>query len=158
MKLSLKTGLSFGLTSGIITTLGMVVGLNASTGSKLAVLGGILTIATADAFSDALGIHVSQESQNKHSHRSVWEATIATFLSKFIFALTFMVPFLYLDITQAIYVSLLWGFVTLSLFSYLVAKQSKTNPIEAVLEHVVIAILVIIVTYFLGNWIGKIFI
>ena len=158
MRLSFKTGLSFGLTSGIITTLGMVVGLNASTGSRLAVLGGILTIATADAFSDALGIHVSQESQNKHSHRSVWEATIATFFSKFIFALTFMVPFLYLDITQAIYVSLLWGFVTLSLFSYLIAKQSKTNPIEAVFEHVTIAILVIIVTYFLGKWIGKVFI
>ena len=158
MKLSLKTGLSFGLTSGIITTLGMVVGLNASTGSRLAVLGGILTIATADAFSDALGIHVSQESQNQHSSHAIWEATIATFLSKFIFALTFMVPFLYMDITQAIFVSLVWGFFILTLFSYLIAKQSKTNPIEAVIEHIVIAILVIIITYFLGNWIGKTFV
>ena len=55
--------MSFGLTSGIITTLGLIVGLHSGTHSKLAVIGGILTIAMADAFSDALGIHVSEESE-----------------------------------------------------------------------------------------------
>ena len=62
MKNSLKKGYSFGLTSGIITTLGLIVGLNSSTGSKLVVIGGIITIAIADAMSDALGMHISQES------------------------------------------------------------------------------------------------
>lgn len=38
-----------------------MIGLMAGTHSKLAVLGGILTIAIADAMSDALGIHISQE-------------------------------------------------------------------------------------------------
>lgn len=158
MKSSLKTGLSFGLTSGIITTLGMVVGLNASTGSRLAIIGGILTIATADAFSDALGIHISQESQNQHSARAIWEATLATFLSKFIFALTFVVPFLFLDVFQAIMVSVLWGFSTLILFSYLTAKQNKDNPLEVILEHFVIALLVVVVTYYLGLWIARVFV
>ena len=54
MKDSLRTGISFGLTSAVITTLGLMVGLHSGTGSKLVVLGGILTIAIADAFSDAL--------------------------------------------------------------------------------------------------------
>ena len=36
MKASIKKGFGFGLTSGVITTLGMMVGLNASTGSKIA--------------------------------------------------------------------------------------------------------------------------
>ena len=54
MKQSLKTGFSFGLTSGVITTLGLMVGLNAGTHSRLAVIGGIVTIAVADALSDAL--------------------------------------------------------------------------------------------------------
>ena len=56
MKESLKTGITFGLTSGVITTLGLMVGLHSGTGSRIAVIGGILTIAVADAFSDALGI------------------------------------------------------------------------------------------------------
>lgn len=47
MKDSLRTGISFGLTSAVITTLGLMVGLHSGTGSKLVVLGGVLTIAIA---------------------------------------------------------------------------------------------------------------
>ena len=64
MKQSLKTGFSFGLTSGVITTLGLMVGLHAGTHSRLAVIGGIVTIAVADALSDALGIHIPEASKN----------------------------------------------------------------------------------------------
>ena len=71
MKHSIKTGFSFGLTSGIITTLGLMVGLQSGTHSQLAVIGGILTIAVADAFSDALGIHIAEESENKHSSKEI---------------------------------------------------------------------------------------
>lgn len=153
MKLSFKTGLSFGLTSGIITTLGLVVGLNASTGSKLAVIGGILTIATADSFSDALGIHISQESQNKHSEQSIWEATVATFLSKFIFALTFVVPILFFEISKAIVVNIIWGFSVLSFFSYLIGKKQNKRPVSVVFEHLFIGLLVVVITHLLGKWI-----
>jgi len=73
---SLKTGFSFGLTSGIITTLGLMVGLHSGTHSKLAVTGGILTIAIADAFSDALGIHISEESKNKRITKEIWQTTV----------------------------------------------------------------------------------
>ena len=55
MKDLLRTGISFGLTSAVITTLGLMVGLNSGTHSQIVVLGGIITIAIADAFSDALG-------------------------------------------------------------------------------------------------------
>ncbi len=83
---SLRTGIFFGLTSASITTLGLMVGLHSGTGSKAIVLGGILTIAIADAFSDALGIHISEESENKHTEKEIWISTIATFLAKFLFA------------------------------------------------------------------------
>ena len=78
MKHSLKVGFNFGLTSGIITTLGLMVGLHASTHSKLVVIGGILTIAIADALSDAIGIHIAEESENKHTAKEVWESTFST--------------------------------------------------------------------------------
>ena len=75
MKHSIKKGFSFGLTSGVITTLGLIVGLHSGTHSKLVVIGGVLVIAVADALSDALGIHISEESENKHTQREIWEAT-----------------------------------------------------------------------------------
>lgn len=157
LKHSLKTGFSFGLTSGIITTLGLMVGLYSGTHSKLAVIGGILTIAIADAFSDALGIHISEESENKHTTREIWESTISTFATKFVFALSFIVPVLLLKLTTAIIISIIWGVLLLSLFSYLIAKEQKVNPWRSIFEHLSIAFVVIVITHFIGNWISAVF-
>lgn len=95
IKQSFKTGLGFGLTSGVITTLGLIVGLHSGTHSKIVIIGGILVIAVADALSDALGIHISEESNRKRSQKEIWESTISTFFSKLIIALTFIIPILF---------------------------------------------------------------
>lgn len=157
LKHSLKIGFSFGLTSAIITTIGLMVGLYSGTHSRLAVIGGILTIAIADAFSDALGIHVSEESENKHTPKEVWQSTIATFFSKFIFALTFVVPVLLFELLTAIIISVIWGLSILCILSFRVAKGQKAKPYRVVLEHLIIAVAVIIITYYIGNWISATF-
>ena len=54
MDVATKKGIGFGLTSGIITTIGTMVGLAEGTGLKIAVVGGILTVAVADAFVSAV--------------------------------------------------------------------------------------------------------
>jgi len=150
---SVKTGVCFGLTSGTITTLGLMVGLNSGTHSKLAVLGGILTIAVADAFSDALGIHIAEESENTHTPWEIWQATIATFLSKFLFALTFAVPVLLLDLPVAVVVSVLYGLTVLGVLSYYLARDKGDSPLKVIAEHLAIALLVIVATHTVGIWI-----
>lgn len=157
MKDSLRTGFCFGLTSGIITTLGLMVGLNSGTGSKLAVIGGILTIAVADAFSDALGIHISEESENAHSTREVWESTVFTFVSKFLVAMTFIVPVLLFDLSKAILASLIWGFLVLGILSFFLARGQERNPWKVVAEHLIILMVVVIATDLVGSWIGTAF-
>ena len=157
LKHSLRVGFSFGLTSGIITTLGLMVGLNAGTGSKLVVIGGILTIAIADAFSDALGIHISEESENKHTPKQIWAATLATFFSKFIFALTFIVPVLIFDLATAIVISIIWGLTALCLFSYRMAREQNESSFKVIAEHLLIATVVIILTNYIGSKISSIF-
>ena len=151
MKHSIKKGFSFGLTSGIITTLGLMVGLHSSTNSSKVVIGGILVIAIADAMSDALGIHISEEAENKHTHKEIWESTIVTFLSKFIFASLFIVPVLLLPLSQAIFISVTIGLVLITLFSYYLARKQKIKPINVILEHLIITILVIIITHYVGD-------
>ena len=151
---SIKTGLSFGLTSAIITTLGLMVGLHSGTRSKLVVIGGILIIAIADAFSDALGIHMSEESENKHSTKEIWESTIATFLAKFIFSSTFIIPLLLFPLNSAIVVSIFYGLVLLSLFSLYMAKEQGEKSWKVIGEHLLIAIVVIVLTHYVGEWIG----
>ncbi len=154
---SLKIGFSFGITSGIITTLGLMVGLHSGTHSRLVIIGGILTIAIADAFSDALGIHISEESENKHTAKEIWGSTIATFFSKFVFSTTFIIPVLLLSLTTAIIASILWGLALLGIFSYYLAKEQKVNPYKVIFEHLLIALIVIVITHYIGDWIGRTF-
>lgn len=158
MKPSLKTGLSFGLTSASITTLGLIIGLNAGTHSKIIILGGIITIAIADSFSDALGIHISEESDHKNSSKEVWESTFSTLCCKLIFALSFIVPILLFELQTAIIVSILWGLSLLSILSYKLAKKRKSKPWKVVIEHLIIALFVIIITHLVGSWVATAFV
>jgi VIT1/CCC1 family predicted Fe2+/Mn2+ transporter len=153
MKASFKTGLSFGLTSGVITTLGLMVGLHSGTHSRTVVIGGIVTIAVADAMSDALGIHLAEESKNNGAVSEIWEATIATFLAKFLVALTFVVPVLLLPLERAMTVSVAWGLLLLAGLSYFLARAQQIPAWKVIAEHVVIGIIVIAIAHFVGDWI-----
>jgi len=156
MKISIRKGFSFGITSSIITTLGIMIGLNASTHSSSIIIGGILIIAIADALSDSLAIHISEESGSKTTTvKEVWESTISTFLFKFIFALTFMVPVLIFELYIAIIISIIWALSLLIILSIYIAKKQKLNPYMVVFEHLIIAIAVILITHYLGDLIGK---
>ncbi len=153
---SIKKGVGFGLTSGIITTLGLIVGLNSGTHSKAVVIGGIIIIAVSDAMSDALGIHVSEEAENAHSRKEIWQATGFTFLAKFFFALTFVIPVIFLALNQAIIACIVWGLLLLITANFIIAKANKEKPLMVIAEHLIIAILVIIASYFVGSIIKQI--
>ncbi|MEQ1793436.1 MAG: hypothetical protein ABL970_04515 [Nitrospira sp.] len=155
MRASWKTGLSFGLTSGVITTLGLMVGLNSGTHSRPIVIGGILTIAIADAMSDALGIHVSEESKNNSPARQIWEATVATFAAKFVIALTFVVPVFVAPLDRAIIMSVIWGLLLLAGLSFGIAKTQGIAPWKVIGEHLVIALCVVGLTHAVGDWVQQ---
>ncbi len=151
---SIEKGLGFGITSAVITAMGVVVGLDSTTHSKKVIIGGLVAIAIADALSDSLGIHISEESQSiKDKH--VWIAAGMTLLSKIVFAISFIVPFFLLDIIAAVYVSVAWGFLILIGYNYRLSRIKKENPLPIIGEHVFIAIVVIAITRYTG-WIVEV--
>lgn len=156
-KATIRSGLQFGLTSGVITTLGLMVGLYSGTHSVLAVTGGIISVAIADAFSDALGMHIAVESAGTHSHREIWEATAATFLAKVVFALSFILPVLLFDLRTAIFAGVLWGLTLLTVASYKLARGQNTKPAGVIAEHLFIATAVVLLSHFVGRWIAATF-
>lgn len=151
MRGTLIKGLGFGLTSGVITTLGIIVGLHSGTHSQLAVIGGIVVLAIADALSDALGIHVSEEAEKEHTTKEIWEATFYTFLSKFAFALTFVPPMIFLEILTAIFVSIGWGLFLIVILSFYTAKSQGKNVYKTITEHILLAVVVIILAHLVGD-------
>ncbi len=154
MKTSWKTGISFGLTSGVITTLGLMVGLHSGTHSRAIVISGILTIAIADAMSDALGIHVSEESKNSVPVSQVWEATLATFAAKFVISVTFVVPVVIGPLDQAIVISVVWGLFLLTVLSFFIARAQTIAPWKVIGEHLLIALCVVAITHAVGDWVN----
>lgn len=157
MKNPFRMGVCFGITSGIITTIGLMVGLDAGTNSRLAVIGGVLTIAIADAFSDSLSLYVSQESQERLSTRYLWKSALSTFWVKFFVTLTFAIPVLLLDLSTAVGVSIVWGVVLLGTLSVFIAEERKEKVWKVVSEHLGIALAVIVITHLIGQWIAATF-
>ena len=152
-----RTGLFFGATSGVITTIGLIVGLNSGTRSITAVLGGILVIAVADAMSDALGIHLAEEADPNTDHGHVWAATIMTFLTKFVFSISFAIPLLLLPLTTAVAVSVIWGLLVIVILSYFLARSQDESPLYIIGEHLGIAILVLVFSHYIGVWVAATF-
>lgn len=152
-----RTGLFFGATSGVITTIGLITGLNAGTHSMTAVLGGILVIAVADAMSDALGIHLAEEADPNATTQHIWSATISTFATKFVFSISFAVPLLLLPLDQAVIASIAWGMVVIVVLSYFLARAQKVSPLSIIAEHLGIAILVVVFSHLIGAWVSRAF-
>jgi VIT1/CCC1 family predicted Fe2+/Mn2+ transporter len=71
--------------------------------------------------------------------------------------LIFILMVAFLPIKYAVIFSIVYGISLLSILSYFIAREQKVNPYLAILKHDAIAILVIILSGFLGEWIVSIF-
>ena len=150
-------GFGFGTASGVITTLGMIVGLYSSSAARLAIIGGIFTVSVADALSDALGEHISEESKRHPLAKDVRNITISTFVSKLIIGLSFVIPFVLLPVFHAVLISILYSSLVLVLLSLRIAKRTKQNRYEVITEHLLVGFAVVIITFFLGKWVETAF-
>jgi VIT1/CCC1 family predicted Fe2+/Mn2+ transporter len=149
------TAISFGLTSAVISSLGMIVGLNSATSSKLVVIAGIVLLSIADGLADAAGMHLSEESEmeggtSKHTSREVWLTTIFTLLSVVGIAMTFVIPIVIFPLGTAVLVAIGWGLFLLVFLNYYIAKIKNENPLKLISEHILLAVALILVS----NWLG----
>lgn len=157
----LLTGISFGLTSAVITSLGMIVGLNSATSSRLAVGAGIIVMAVADGLADAMGLHLAEESEIengkvKHTSKEVWLTTAVTFFSVSGFCSTFAIPILLFPMKLAVFLAISWGILLLIILNFYIARIKKERPLKLILQHILLAIFVIAISYEIGNLIkGK---
>ena len=90
-------------------------------------------------------------------HKHVWQATIATFVTKFVFALSFAVPLLLLPLEPAVIASIAWGMLVIIVLSYFLARTQNEPPLFIILEHLGIAITVVVISHFIGVWVATTF-
>jgi vacuolar iron transporter family protein len=141
---------SFGATSAIITSLALIVGLNKVVNPRASIIGALLVLALADNVSDSLGIHVYRESQFR-DHRGNKIHTLSNFLTRMCITLGYAALVLLLPIQIAVIASLAFGFLLLAVLSYYIALHHNADPKKEIIEHIGIAMIVIIASDLLGR-------
>jgi VIT1/CCC1 family predicted Fe2+/Mn2+ transporter len=147
---SSKNNLFFGSTAAIITNLGLLFGLYSAPNAKLAIIGSMLVIGIADNISDTLGIHIYQEAEGL-SNKKVWVYSMGNYAARLFVSLLFISFVAFLPMPLAFGYCLGAGFVLISFISYSIARHNKTNPVWAIAEHLGVALLVIVISRFMGN-------
>ena len=128
----------FGLISGSITTLGIMVGLYNQT--KFIIISAILSVALSDSFSDGLGMYFSQRTDK--SQDEAIQIGLRTSLYKMLITLSYIIPFLILPVIPGILVNVCWALTLIGYASYRIQEKIWINWL--------IALLVVCLSY-LGN-------
>ncbi len=146
----------FGSSAAIITDVSLIVGLGSANAGKGPILAGLLTIAVADNISDSLGIHLYKESEGYGQRLSLFSTTL-NFLSRLLISCTFIAIVLLLPVAQALYVGLIWGLLLITFISYLISRSNRDNPVKEMVTHVLVAVVVIELSHYLGHAIAVYF-
>lgn len=145
--------LIFGITSGVLTTTGLLVGVNAATESRLAVVSSILVIAMADSLSDSFGMYLSKLGERGNTPIEAVRYAFGTFAGKFMLPLTFALPFLFpvFSLPTAVIIDLAWGAVVLSVLSVEQALVSQKPVLRIVCRNIGLAILIVCLSTLIGT-------
>ena len=152
-------GLTFGVVDGVITVLGILAGLYVL-GDRMAVVAGMLVAGLADSFANAVGIHISQETEGKHSSKEVMMSTSLAFLATFIVTLILVVPHFFMPLQNASFVSVALGLVFITGVGYFIGKRLEKGHLKTgklIAEYLMMTILVIAASYIIVTLVRDIF-
>jgi vacuolar iron transporter family protein len=147
--------LTFGITSGILTTIGILVGVNSATSSRLSVVAAIATIAVADSASDAFGMYLSRLGERGTTPGQALRYASGTLLGKFFLPFTFMLPILLLPLSSGVWVALAWGLVLLTLLAAEQAVVAQKPIVQNILRITGLAVGIVLVSYITGRLIAS---
>jgi len=144
-------GATFGVMDAVITVLGVIIGLSIITDKQFIVLAGVFTAGIADAFANAAGIHVAQETETHHDEREVFKSTIFCFLATVGTTVFLSFPIILFALTPGRYISIGLGLFLLLGLGYAVSKINKQfNPYKLALEYFIIGVSVIAICFVIG--------
>jgi vacuolar iron transporter family protein len=138
-------GVSFGSPAAIVTCMALIVGLDAATVGRVAVVSSLLIIGIADNLTDSLSIHIYQEAECM-AERPAFRTTLSNFAARLAVTCGFVLLFFAMPVSVAIYLCLAWGFGLLSLLSYFLARARGAKPFSEIWKHATVAASVILIS------------
>jgi VIT1/CCC1 family predicted Fe2+/Mn2+ transporter len=149
--------ISFGTTAAVVTSMALIVGLDAATVSRATIAATLLILALADNLTDSLGIHVYQESE-RLAQRDAFRTTVANFLTRLLVSLSFIALLFLAPAPLSTYAAVVWGLALLSVLTFLLARARNARPGPEICRHCAVAVAVIALTRLIGagipHWFG----
>jgi len=143
-------GFTFGIMEGMVMVLGVLIGLSAASQPKTVLIIGTFLAGFSDALANAVGIHVSQETEAR-PRREVWKATIYCFLATIGATLIIVIPLAVLPTTLAIPVTWVIGVVSLAALGWYVSRFSRIPKSTLAFEYMSMGIVVSVVCFIVGQ-------
>jgi len=150
------TWIGFGGTAAIVTSMGLILGLEAAASSRQAIVGALLIVAVADNLSDSLSVHVYQEAERLEA-REAFISTFANFVARLLVASTFVFMVIVLPPQALPWATTAWGLLLLAGLTHRIARARGAPVGKEIAKHVAIAAVVLFISRLLGTWIATAF-
>jgi hypothetical protein len=147
------TRISFGGTAALVTSMALITGMDAIGASRLTIITALLIAALADNLTDALSIHIYQESERLEP-REAFVGTLSNFLARLASSLTFIVPVALLPAYAVVPASIIWGALLLTALTYLLARERKVGVSAEIGKHLLSAAAVLVVSRAIAHYLA----
>lgn len=142
--MSLNIGNTFGIISGIITSIGLILGMYGANITLKPIIVSLVSIAISDGVSDALGIYYATKNNN-YTTEQAYNEGFNTLLIKIICPLLMIIPFYITSINKAVITNLILSLIII----YLISIKIFKNYGEAI-NNTLICMLAISISYKTG--------
>jgi VIT1/CCC1 family predicted Fe2+/Mn2+ transporter len=146
--------ISYGGTAAAVTSTALISGLTAADATKPVIVSALLIAALADNLTDALSVHIFQESEQL-DEKDALTGTVTNFATRLLLCISFVFLVVLFPRAHAAEVAIVWGALLLAVLTYLVARERNLNPLLEVAKHLGVASTVIVVSMLIGHWIGR---
>jgi predicted membrane protein (TIGR00267 family) len=157
-------GVAFGTMDGLITILGVVIGIASATqNSGVVVLSGLVA-GLANAFGNSFGFYASelaeraehiQENQHVSSMAETRRSTLLAFAYSLASTLVIVVPFVIFRLTYAMIVSLILALALLFALGAVVGKFSHASPWKFGIRYVLLGLAGAALSFVVGAAVGR---
>ena len=137
--------MSFGTSSAIVTSVGLIVGFGAANIAKPTIVAGLLIVGLADNVTDSLSIHIYQELE-RLNEGTAFRATLGNFATRLFVSLSFVLLVLIFSGVNSILASLAWGVLLLVGLTWCVARSRNASALTEIAKHLAIAGIVVAVS------------
>ena len=144
--------ISFGSTSAVVTSIGLVVAFATTRTSRGALMGSLLIIGIADNLADSLSVHLYQEAEGL-DRREALASTVTNFLARLAIASTFVALVAMLSDWWLIAVATVWGLAVLGALTVSLARQRNVSARRELLRHFAVVVAVVVLSRTIGSFI-----